>query len=60
MNFAANILEITSVDFHGMNSRDFTNLDQHITDNVVIEFPGTGITEGSRRILLLLRSLLRV
>ncbi len=45
--------------FQSMNTRDFTAFEQMVTDEVAFDFPGAGRAEGSRRTLLLLRSLLR-
>jgi ketosteroid isomerase-like protein len=59
MNQRINISEMTTAVFLAMNSRDFTNLEQCIKDEVAFDFPGVGRTEGSRRTLLLLKSILR-
>ena len=45
--------------FEGMNYREFGAFEKLITDNVAFDFPGVGRTEGARRNLLLLKSLLR-
>jgi ketosteroid isomerase-like protein len=45
--------------FHAMNTRDFTAFEQVIAEDVAFDFPGAGKVEGSRRTLLLLKSLLR-
>jgi ketosteroid isomerase-like protein len=45
--------------FDAMNSREFSSFEKVITDDVAFDFPGVGKTEGARRILLLLNSLLR-
>jgi ketosteroid isomerase-like protein len=45
--------------FTAMNTRDFEDYEQLITDDVVFDFPGAGRAEGSRRTLLLMKSLLR-
>ena len=42
-----------------MNTRDFSTFEQVITEEVAFDFPGAGRVEGSRRTLLLLKSLLR-
>ena len=59
MNQKGNINEMTEAVFQAMNSRDFAGLEQIITDDVAFDFPGVGKVEGSRRTLLLLKSLLR-
>ncbi len=45
--------------FEAMNSREFEAFEEVITDTVAFDFPGVGRTEGARRTLLLLKSLLR-
>ena len=50
---------LTGVIFQAMNSRDFTRLEQYLEDRVIFDFPGADRAEGSRRTLLLLKSILR-
>ena len=50
---------LTGVIFQAMNSRDFTRLEQYLEDRVILDFPGADRAEGSRRTLLLLKSILR-
>jgi ketosteroid isomerase-like protein len=45
--------------FEAMNSREFSAFEKVITDDVGFDFPWVARTEGARRTLLLLRSLLR-
>ncbi len=45
--------------FAAMNSRDLSSLESQVTPDVVFDFPGSGRMEGSRRVLLFLRALLR-
>jgi ketosteroid isomerase-like protein len=45
--------------FESMNSREFGAFEKVITEDVAFDFPGAGRTEGARRTLLLLKSLLR-
>ena len=59
MDKTSNINEMAEAVFHAMNTRDFSVFEQFITDDVVFDFPGVGKAEGSRRTLLLLKSLLR-
>jgi ketosteroid isomerase-like protein len=42
-----------------MNSREFDAFEKVITEDVAFDFPGAGRTEGARRTLLLLKTLLR-
>jgi ketosteroid isomerase-like protein len=59
MNKNIEIQSMAEEVFKAMNKRDFTGFEQIITDDVVFDFPGAGRTEGSRRTLLLLKSILR-
>jgi len=59
MNKTSSMNEMAEAVFHAMNTRDFSGLEQFITEDVAFDFPGVGRTEGSRRTLLLLKSLLR-
>ena len=45
--------------FTAMNTRDFSDFEHLITEDVAFDFPGAGRAEGNRRTLLLLKSLLR-
>jgi ketosteroid isomerase-like protein len=45
--------------FEAMNSREFNAFEKVITDDVAFDFPGVDRTEGARRTLLLLKTLLR-
>ena len=45
--------------FEAMNSREFSAFEKVITEEVAFDFPGVERTEGARRTLLLLRTLLR-
>jgi ketosteroid isomerase-like protein len=55
MNHPGNIKGV----FQAMNTRNFDEFEKIITDDVAFDFPGIGRTEGSRRTLLLLKSILR-
>ena len=45
--------------FEAMNKRDFSNLEPLLSEDLVFDFPGAGRIEGSRRVLLFLKALLR-
>ncbi len=45
--------------FTAMNARDFSDFEQMITEDIIFDFPGAERAEGSRRALVLLKSLLR-
>jgi ketosteroid isomerase-like protein len=59
MNQTKTLRQTAEVVFRAINSRDFTEFEQMVTDDVSFDFPGAGIVEGSRRTLLLLKSILR-
>ena len=59
MNQTESNRELAETVFRAMNTRDFNELELAVTDNVSFDFPGTGRTEGKRRTLLLLKTLLR-
>jgi hypothetical protein len=45
--------------FRAMNSRDFSEFEQVLSEEVCFDFPGTDPALGKRRTLLLLKTLLR-
>jgi ketosteroid isomerase-like protein len=45
--------------FDAMNTRDFSEMQKNITDNLVFDFPGAGKIEGAKRVVLFLTALLR-
>lgn len=51
--------ELTLSVFNAMNTRDFSELEKNITDDVSFDFPGAGRIEGSKRVLIFLKALLR-
>jgi ketosteroid isomerase-like protein len=42
-----------------MNTRDLSGLDQYLSENAVMDFPGTALLTGRKRILLFLKILFR-
>jgi ketosteroid isomerase-like protein len=54
-----NLQQMAGKIFQAMNTRDFSDFEKIITDDVAFDFPGAGRVEGSRRTLLLLKSLHR-
>ena len=54
-----NIQQLTRSVFTAMNSRDFSELEQNITDNVAFDFPGAGRIDGKKRVILFLKALQR-
>lgn len=59
MDQTKSIQEMAEGVFHTLNSRDFTAFEKSITDEVSLDFPGVSTMEGSRRTLLLMKSILR-
>ena len=45
--------------FDAMNARDFTALELHLSRDVIFDFPGVDLIDGSRRMLLFLKLLFR-
>lgn len=45
--------------FTAMNTRNFSELESRITEDVVFDFPGAGRLEGNKRVLIFLKALLR-
>ena len=51
--------ELTQKVFIAMNTRDFLDFEQILTDEAAFDFPGTKKAEGKRRVLIMLNALLR-
>jgi ketosteroid isomerase-like protein len=45
--------------FNAMNTRDFSEFENFVTEDVVFDFPGAGRIEGIKRTLIFLKALLR-
>lgn len=45
--------------FNAMNTRDFSEFENFITEDVVFDFPGAGRIEGYKRVIIFLKALLR-
>lgn len=45
--------------FNAMNTRDFSEFENFVSEDVVFDFPGAGRIEGYKRILIFLKVLLR-
>ena len=52
-------INLANMVFEAMNRRDFSHLEQVITGDVIFDFPGVSPLEGSRRVVLFLKALLR-
>jgi len=51
--------ELAKAIFTAMNSRDVSHLEQYLGEEAVFDFPGPGLIEGPRRILVFLKVLFR-
>ena len=45
--------------FEAMNSHNLMALEKNLAEHAILDFPGTGIIEGSRRIIVFIKALLR-
>jgi ketosteroid isomerase-like protein len=59
MTNAVSLRQLTLTVFNAMNTRDFSDLEQNITDDISFDFPGAGRIEGSKRVIVFLKALLR-
>jgi len=51
--------ELAKVIFSTMNKRDLSYLEKHLSEDAAFDFPGPGIIDGKKRILLFLKILFR-
>lgn len=51
--------ELISALFNAMNTRDFSMLEDQVTQDVVFDFPGAGRIKGTKRMFIFLKALLR-
>jgi len=51
--------ELAEAIFTTMNSRDVSYLEQHLGKKAIFDFPGPGLIEGPRKILVFLKVLFR-
>ena len=45
--------------YKAMNTRDFSIIENQVTEDVAFDFPGAGRIEGAKRMFIFLRALLR-
>jgi len=45
--------------FDAMNKRDFSEIQNSISENLIFDFPGAGRIDGAKRVVLFLTALLR-
>jgi len=53
------IKDLSNILFTAMNSRDLPDLEKHLSEDAVFDFPGTDIIQGKKKVLLLLKILFR-
>jgi len=51
--------DMARIVFKAMNSRDLSELEEIIDEEIVFDFPGVGRIEGHRKVLIFLKTLLR-
>ena len=51
--------ELITALFKAMNTRDFSILENQVTEDVAFDFPGAGRIEGAKRMFIFLKALLR-
>ena len=51
--------ELVALIFEAMNTRNFSNMEQYISDNIQLDFPGIDLAVGKKRVLLVLNIILR-
>ncbi len=52
-------LDIARSIFNAMNTRDFSEFENFVSEDVVFDFPGAGRIEGYKRVIIFLKALLR-
>lgn len=59
MNSDRNNSELAQIVFRAMSSRDLSIAEPFMSDDVILDFPGSGRIEGYRRVLIFIKALLR-
>lgn len=52
-------VELADLVFKAMNQRDLTDVEPFIHEDIIFDFPDIGRVEGSKRVLIFLKALLR-
>lgn len=52
-------VELADLVFKAMNQSDLTDVEPFIHEDIIFDFPGIGRVEGSKRVLIFLKALLR-
>lgn len=59
MKGTVNLSELSGAIFTAMNSRNFTEFDEIVADDVCLDFPGAGLLKGKKKVLIFMKALLR-
>ena len=59
MNKLYSIRDMAGSIFTAMNTRDFSELEKIVSEDIVFDFPGAGRIEGYKRVIIFLKALLR-
>ena len=51
--------ELITALFKAINTRDFSTIENQVTEDVSFDFPGAGRIEGAKRVFIFLKALLR-
>ncbi len=54
-----NLLLLSRTVFTALNTRDFSEFEKIVTDDVTLDFPGAGRIEGQRKVQVFMKALLR-
>ena len=59
MNITLSYEDMAYVVFNAMNTRNFSELENIVSEDVAFDFPGAGRIEGYKRVIIFLKALLR-
>ncbi|MBN2663799.1 MAG: nuclear transport factor 2 family protein [Bacteroidales bacterium] len=51
--------QISTLVFDALNSRDFSKIIDHFSEDIIFDFPGVGEIKSSKKVLIFLKALLR-
>ena len=59
MENTTNLTGLSQTIFTALNTRDFSEFEVIVTDDVELDFPGAGRVEGHKKVLIFMKALLR-
>ena len=59
MDEQINYRQMAVLIFEAMNKRDFADVQPYLSDEVVLNFPGSGDVAGARKVVVFMKTLLR-